>query len=57
MLIDKLIFLQHGGGSTVITPGQQVPAGTSPIAAIVIAVILIAIIVGLWFLLARKKSF
>jgi len=56
MLIDKLIFLIHGGGSKGI-PGQQVPPGTSPLAAMIIVAVLIAIGIGIWILFARKKKF
>jgi len=53
-MINILLFLNHGG--KVGIQSQQVPAGTSPIPAIIIAVIFIAIIVGLWILLSKKKT-
>lgn len=53
-MLEKILFLQHGGGN--INIGQQVPAGTSPVTAIIITVILIAIIGGLWFVLTKKKK-
>lgn len=55
MLIDKLLFLNHGGG-TVTIPGQAVPAGVSPLNAIIAVIVLLAIGVGLWILFTRKKS-
>ena len=55
MLIDKLIFLHHGGG-TVTIPGQTVPVGTNPINAIIIVAVLISLGIGLWVLFTRKKK-
>jgi len=54
-MIEKLLFLNHGGG-TVTIPGKAVPAGISPLNAIIATIILLAIVAGLWFLFTRKKS-
>jgi len=54
-MLNKLIFLHHGGG-TVAIPGQTVPAGASPIPAITLAIVAIAILVGLWILFTKKRS-
>jgi hypothetical protein len=53
-MIEKLLFLQHGGGNINI-PGQQIPAGTSPVPAIILLAIILTIGVGLWVLFSRKK--
>lgn len=52
-MIEKLIFLQHGGASTV---GRVVPSDGGAVAGVVIITIIIVAMVGLWFLLTRKKG-
>jgi len=53
-MLNKLIFLHHGGG-TVTIPGQAVPVGTSPLPAIILTVVVISIFIGLWIFFTRKK--
>ena len=52
-MLDKIIFLNHGGGTL---PVNAVAPGTSPLIGIVIVAVLLAVIIGLWVLLTRKKS-
>jgi len=53
-MINKLLFLNHGVHSGI--QNQQVPAGTSPLPAIIIAVIFIAVIAGLWIFFSKKRT-
>jgi len=55
MILDKILFLSHGGGGNQIYVPGNAPSG-SPMAGIIIIGLLIAVGAILWFALSRKKS-
>lgn len=53
-MIERLIFLNHAGGSVSRT---SFDSGAVGIGGIVVIVLLVAAVAGLWFFLTKKKKY
>jgi len=52
-MIEKFIFLQHGGG---YIPSRPISSGISLTPGIIIVTILIILLIVMWFIFSKKRK-